>query len=76
MSLKHLLSDEMSEIQDFLNSLANKQLREVIKSYRSNYKCFPVVLKGRYTINDVQDLMYEIPYGYYGNDLNDLLNQL
>ncbi|MBR3117631.1 MAG: hypothetical protein IKF29_00175 [Oceanobacillus sp.] len=58
--VKHLLSDEMSEIQDFLNSLANKQLREVIKSYRSNYKCFPVVLKGRYTINDVQDLMYEI----------------
>ena len=58
--VKHLLSDDISEIDDFINSIANKQLREEIKNYRTNNKCFPVVLKGRYTINDVQDLMYQI----------------
>lgn len=58
--IKHLLCDPLEDIEDFLKSISDKQLRFEIQEYRKNYKSFPVVLKGRYTINDVKDMAYVI----------------
>ena len=58
--MKHLLCDPISEIEDFLKSISDKQLRFEIEEYRKSCKSFPVVLKGRYTINDVKDMAYVI----------------
>ena len=58
--VKHLLCDPYEEIEDFLKSISDNQLRFEIEEYRKNYKSFPVVLKGRYTINDVKDMAYVI----------------
>lgn len=58
--VKHLLADNPEEINEFLGSLSNRQLRTEIAEFRKNYNCFPVVLKGRYTISDVKDMTYQI----------------
>ena len=56
--IKHLLCDPVDEITDFLKSIADQQLKYEIEQYRKKQKSFPVVLKGRYTINDVKDMAY------------------
>lgn len=58
--IKHLLCDPQSEIMDFVKSLSDRQLKYDIEEYRKNHISFPVVLKGRYTINDVKDMAYVI----------------
>lgn len=58
--IKHLLCDPLNDIQDFVKSLSDRQLKYDIEEYRKNHKSFPVVLKGRYTINDVKDMAYVI----------------
>lgn len=58
--IKHLLSDEKNEIEDFKKSLADIQLRTMIDDFRNSHKAFPVVLRGRYTIANVTDMSYEI----------------
>lgn len=58
--IKHLLCDPVEEISDFLKSIADQQLKYEVAEYRKNRKSFPVVLKGRYTINDVKDMAYVI----------------
>ena len=58
--IKHLLCDPVEEITDFLKSIADQQLKYEIEQYRKKQKSFPVVLKGRYTINDVKDMAYVI----------------
>lgn len=56
--IKHLLCDPRSEIIDFVKSLSDRQLKYDIEEYRKDHISFPVVLKGRYTINDVKDMAY------------------
>lgn len=58
--IKHLLCDPQSEIMDFVKSLSDRQLKYDIEEYRKAHISFPVVLKGRYTINDVKDMAYVI----------------
>lgn len=58
--VKHLLSDPISEIEDFKKSLADIQLRSMIDDFRKEHKAFPVVLRGAYTIGNVTDMCYEI----------------
>ncbi|MCM1259857.1 MAG: hypothetical protein NC182_02745 [Prevotella sp.] len=58
--IKHLLSDECFEIEEFKKSLADVQLRSMIDDFRKIHKAFPVVLRGAYTIGNVTDMSYEI----------------
>lgn len=61
--VKHLLCDEVDDIKDFVSSISDIQLRHELLSYRANHRVFSVVLKGRYTINDVKDMAYVIQQG-------------
>lgn len=58
--VKHLLSDPISEIEDFKKSLADIQLKSMIDDFRKEHIVFPVVLRGAYTIGNVTDMCYEI----------------
>lgn len=58
--VKHLLSDPISEIEDFKKSLADIQLKSMIDDFRKEHRAFPVVLRGSYTIGNVKDMCYEI----------------
>lgn len=58
--IKHLLSDEYSEIEDYLSHINKSQLRNSIATFRKEKKVFSVVLKGIYAITDVADLTYTI----------------
>lgn len=61
--VKHLLCDEIDDIEDFVKSFSDIQLRHELLAYRAKHRVFPVVLKGRYTINDVKDMAYVIQQG-------------
>lgn len=54
--IKHLLSDPVNEIEDFLNTLSDSQLRYQVKSFRQKHTIFPVVLKGICGIRDSNDM--------------------
>lgn len=56
--VKHILCDEYEEIEDFINTIQDKTLKYKLTTYRKNHRAFPVVLKGRYTIVDVKDMLY------------------
>lgn len=56
--VKHILSDPYEEINDFVQSIYSKQLKVEINSFRQHHRVFPIVLKGRYTIIDVKDMLY------------------
>ena len=58
--VKHLLSDDLSDIEDYIDKLANPQLKGMLKSFRKNERIFPVVLKGTYSIVDTEELKYTI----------------
>lgn len=58
--IKHLLSDDYSQIEDYIEKLANPQLKGMIRSFRKTERVFPVVLKGTYSIVDTEDLKYTI----------------
>lgn len=54
--IKHLLSDDFSDIEDFVNNLQSNQLRVELKQYRKNKKIFPVVIKGNHNISEASDM--------------------
>lgn len=58
--IKHLLSEDYSEIDDYLPRINKSQLRNSIAIFRKEKKVFSVVLKGIYAITDVADLTYTI----------------
>ena len=64
--IKHLLSDDMSEIEDYIDKLANSQLKGMLRSFRKNERIFPVVLKGPYHIVDTEELKYVIQRAVMG----------
>lgn len=56
--IKHILCDKYEEIKDFVATIYSTQLRYQIEEFRKWHRSFPVVLKGRYTITDVKDMLY------------------
>lgn len=60
--IKHLLSDDFEEIEDYLHRINKAQIRNEIINFRKIKKVFPVVLKGVYAITDVVDLTYTIQH--------------
>ena len=58
--VKHLLSDDYCNIEDYIEKFANPQLKAMLKSFRKNERIFPVVLKGTYSIVDTEELKYTI----------------
>ena len=58
--MKHILSDDVSEIEDFIGRLKNSQLKSQILGYRSEHRIFPVVLKGTNEIVDAEEMKYVI----------------
>ena len=60
--IKHLLYDDLQEIDDFIATLPD-QIKYRIKSFRKNKKVFPVVLKGTYAISNTRTLALVIEKG-------------
>lgn len=58
--IKHLLSDNLADIEDYIEKLANPQLKGMLRNFRKNERIFPVVLKGTYSIVDTEELKYTI----------------
>ncbi len=58
--IKHLLSDDLSDIEDYIEKLANPQLKGMLINFRKNERIFPIVLKGTYSIVDTEELKYTI----------------
>ena len=58
--IKHLLSDDIEEITDYVEKLANPQLKGMLLNFRKKERVFPVVLKGTYSIVDTEELKYTI----------------
>lgn len=54
--VKHLLSDPLEEINDFINNLMNKQLRSELLAFRNKKRIFPVVIKGNHNISEAIDM--------------------
>lgn len=58
--IKHLLSDDLDDITDYIDKLANPQLKGMLTNFRKKERVFPVVLKGTYSIVDTEELKYTI----------------
>jgi len=59
--VKHLLWDDLENIEDYLDDrILKPEIREKIKSFRKEKKLFPVVLKGGGNVTDAQTLSLEI----------------
>lgn len=58
--IKHLLSDDLDDIKDYIDKLANPQLKAMLLNFRRKERIFPVVLKGTYSIVDTEELKYTI----------------
>lgn len=58
--IKHLLSDDLEDITDYIEKLANPQLKGMLLNFRKKERVFPVVLKGTYSIIDTEELKYTI----------------
>lgn len=58
--IKHLLSDDLDDIKDYIEKLANPQLKAMLLNFRKKERVFPVVLKGTYSIVDTEELKYTI----------------
>lgn len=54
--IKHILSDPIEEIDDFIKNLMSNQLRSEIYAYRKSKKIFPVVIKGNHNITEANDM--------------------
>ena len=54
--IKHLLSDDVSEIDDFVNNLQSNQLRTELRQFRRTKRIFPVVIKGNHNISEAGDM--------------------
>lgn len=58
--IKHLLSDNIEEISDYVEKLSDQQLKARLLQFRKKERVFPVVLKGTYSIVDTEELKYTI----------------
>lgn len=58
--IKHLFSDDIEEITDYVEKFSNPQLRGMLLNFRKKERVFPVVLKGTYSIVDTEELKYTI----------------
>lgn len=58
--IKHLLSDDLNDITDYIDKLTNPQLKGMLINFRKKERVFPVVLKGTYSIVDTEELKYTI----------------
>lgn len=58
--IKHLLSDELDSISDYIEKLADPQLKARLIEFRKKERVFPIVLKGTYSIVDTEELKYTI----------------
>lgn len=58
--IKHLLSDDLEDITDYIDKLSNPQLKGMLINFRKKERVFPVVLKGTYSIVDTEELKYTI----------------
>lgn len=58
--IKHLLSDNLEDITDYIGKLTNPQLKGMLLNFRKKARVFPVVLKGTYSIVDTEELKYTI----------------
>lgn len=58
--MKHVLSDDISEISDFVDRLKDPQLKGRILKFRNKGKVFPIVLKGTNEIVDAEEMKYVI----------------
>lgn len=58
--IKHLLSDDVDSISDYIEKLADPQLKAMLLGFRKKARVFPVVLKGTYSIVDTEELKYTI----------------
>lgn len=58
--IKHLLSDDLDDITDYIEKLSNSQLKGMLINFRKKKRIFPVVLKGTYSITDTEELKYVI----------------
>lgn len=58
--VKHLLSDDLSEIEAYVSKLSSVQLKKELIEFRKNKSIFPVVLKGANGIVDVEEMKYVI----------------
>lgn len=58
--IKHLLWDDLEEIEDFIEKIDDVQLREKLRSFRRENKVFPVTLKGVSGISDPKTLSLAI----------------
>lgn len=58
--IKHLLGDDLEKIKDYVEKLANPQLKAMLLNFRKKERVFPVVLKGTYSIVDTEELKYTI----------------
>ena len=58
--IKHLLSDDITSISDYVEKLADPQLKAMLLGFRKKERVFPVVLKGTYSIVDTEELKYTI----------------
>lgn len=50
--IRHILYDPLEQINSFLESISDVQVRSRIKSFRINNKVFPIILKGISNITD------------------------
>lgn len=58
--IKHLLSDDLDDISDYVEKISDTQLKAMILGFRKKERVFPVVLKGTYSIVDSEELKYII----------------
>ena len=55
-----MLCDQVEEIEDYVEKLANPQLKAMLLGFRKRERVFPIVLKGTYSIVDTEELKYTI----------------
>jgi hypothetical protein len=59
--VKNLLSNEFSEINDYIeHAIKEPQVKYALKNFRTEFKTFPIILKGSYYINDSKTFDYAI----------------
>ena len=58
--IKHILSDDYDDIDDYVETLKKPQLIAAIKKFRSSKRIFPIVLKGTNEIVDSKDMKHVI----------------
>ena len=58
--IKHLLSDDIEGISDYVEKLSDPQLKAMLLGFRKKERVFPVVLKGTYSIVDTEENYFSV----------------